>query len=101
MVSCDLDKVVIKGAMPLVMCEMENLLSHFREVTEEKIGKEQMEKAFDEIVKNSKKTEEELKEEVNQFTDGVSADVAALLNEFAEKLAKKMLEEEENENGSK
>lgn len=60
MIHAEKEKIIIGGYGPAICLEVENILRAFRKSVEDKLGKEEAEKLLDEIVDNSKKSDEQI-----------------------------------------
>lgn len=71
MIHAEKEKIIIGGYGPAICLEVENILKAFRKSVEEKIGKEEAEKLLDEIVDNSKKSDEQIIKESKMQAENV------------------------------
>lgn len=78
MIKCTLGMMQFEGSAPVIMTELEMLISRFLELTKEKFGEEEAEEMLDEIIRNAKMTREERdkqnEELAKKFDELVGAD---------------------------
>ena len=90
MIHVNLGKVNIKGNLPIIMAETEELLSVVRKFLVEKLGEKHGKEAFDLIIEASMMSEEELEKATNERIQGVDKE----LLEMFMKMMKGMLGDE-------
>lgn len=78
MIKCTLGMMQFQGSVPVIMTELEMIISRFLELTKEKFSEEEAEEMLDEIVRNAKMTREERdkqnEELAKKFDELVGAD---------------------------
>ena len=87
MIKCDLGKAIeIKGIMPQIATEFEQIATAIRECFEEELGEESGKLLFEECIKNSKMSEAERQKAVEDAEKEMGPDgakkVEALLREI-------------------
>ena len=90
MINVNFGEVSIKGNLPMIMTETEELLSVIRKFLVEKLGEKCGKEAFDHIIEASKMSEEELKKETDEIIKGADKE----LLEMFMKMMKGMLGDE-------
>ena len=65
MIKCDLGTVSLKGSVPLIQAELEELIISIREAFIQKFGEENANELINDVIENSKKSKEKRDEEFN------------------------------------
>ena len=65
MIKCDLGTVSLKGSVPLLQAELEELIVSIREEFIQKFGEEKANELINNVIENSKKSKEKRDEEFN------------------------------------
>ena len=65
MIKCDLGTVSLKGSVPLIQAELEELIISIREAFIQKFGEEKADELINNVIENSKKSKEKRDEEFN------------------------------------
>ena len=65
MIKCDLGHVSLKGSVPLIQAELEELIISIREAFIQKFGEEKADELINNVIENSKKSKEKRDEEFN------------------------------------
>ena len=65
MIKCDLGHVSLKGSVPLIQAELEELIISIREAFIQKFGEEKANELINNVIENSKKSKEKRDEEFN------------------------------------
>ena len=65
MIKCDLGTVSLKGSVPLIQAELEELIVRIREAFIQKFGEENADELINDVIENSKKSKEKRDEEFN------------------------------------
>ena len=65
MIKCDLGHVSLKGSVPLIQAELEEVIVSIREAFIQKFGEENADELINNVIENSKKRKEKRYEEFN------------------------------------
>ena len=65
MIKCDLGTVSLKGSVPLLQAELEEVIVRIREAFIQKFGEENANELINDVIENSKKIKEKRDEEFN------------------------------------
>ena len=65
MIKCDLGTVSLKGSVPLIQAELEEMIVSIREAFIQKFGEENADELINDVIENSKKSKEKRDEEFN------------------------------------
>lgn len=65
MIKCDLGTVSLKGSVPLIQAELEEVIVSIREAFIQKFGEENANELINDVIENSKKSKEKRDEEFN------------------------------------
>ena len=65
MIKCDLGHVSLKGSVPLIQAELEEVIVSIRETFIQKFGEENAAELINNVIENSKKSKEKRDEEFN------------------------------------
>ena len=65
MIKCDLETVSLKGSVPLIQAELEEMIVSIREAFIQKFGEENADELINDVIENSKKSKEKRDEEFN------------------------------------
>ena len=65
MIKCDLGTVSLKGSVPLIQAELQEVIVSIREAFIQKFGEENADELINDVIENSKKSNEKRDEEFN------------------------------------